>query len=676
VWNAFFSRFGRLTEIQRALIPAILEGRDALACSPTATGKTEAVAAPLVERYWSSHEWRILYVSPTRALINDLYERLHGPLEELGLRVARRTGDHREELASNPHILLTTPESFDSLLCRGKRTNGGHVLAGVAAVVLDEIHLLDCTPRGEQVRWLLERLRRLRQFALDQSWITSHTIQVVGLSATVSDPEHILRSFTTGGTTIQVGGSREIETVGVSCDSPAVEFALPAYLTVHSADKVLVFSDSRRRVDELAVSIRQPLEALGYAVRGHHGSLARRQREDTEEAIRSTARIVVFATSTLEIGIDIGDIDLIVLDGPPPSVAALLQRVGRGNRRTSRMCVLPCAGTLSDVLIHDAMITAAREGQLGQTECGPQFAVARQQVASYVFQAARRTRPAEALSQLIGTCQPTISAPAFLDHLVNEGELSRDGAGLALGEEWLERARMGEVHTNIEGRLGDTVVDQDTGRQIASGVRFLGGNGLAIAGEFLQVKAWKQRRLEVRRVTKASEAFGRWAYCSRGWMKGAGQARAVHQYLGLADGQWPTLPHHGGLVVFHFGGARRRAVIELILTHAANAAYGVLANEWFLELPKYRGSVPDWLTAPSPSVLELLINSNIDKLERSLARPWANKHLPMDLRVAEVRGWLDLPQEVELIQKAQWVPPPDEDVETALRILLDGFAGI
>src|SRR5205823_6804612 len=103
----------------------------------------------------------VLYVSPTRALVNDLYERLHDPLRQLGLRLVRRTGDHKDSLAPAPHVLLTTPESFDSLLCRGRDGERGHVLASVVAVVLDEIHLLLGSPRGEQARWLVERLRRL-----------------------------------------------------------------------------------------------------------------------------------------------------------------------------------------------------------------------------------------------------------------------------------------------------------------------------------------------------------------------------------------------------------------------------------------------------------------------------------------------------------------------------------
>ena len=144
-WAPFFGRFGRLTPPQRAAIPPILRGDDVLLAAPTATGKTEAVCAPLVERRIArGSDWKVLYVSPTRALVNDLYERLSPALSDLQVRVVRRTGDHHDTIPVGPSVIITTPESFDSLLCRGKTGSGvdaGHVLANVTAVVLDEIHL-------------------------------------------------------------------------------------------------------------------------------------------------------------------------------------------------------------------------------------------------------------------------------------------------------------------------------------------------------------------------------------------------------------------------------------------------------------------------------------------------------------------------------------------------------
>src|SRR5262249_37777789 len=151
-----------------------------------ASGKTEAACAPLVERSLESHrEWTILYVSPTRALVNDLHVRLSGPLRRSSLRAVRRTGDHHDALSGWQQVVLTTPESFDSLLCRGRLQPNGHALAHVVAVVLDEVHLLHGSSRGEQVRWLLERLRRLRRQAKAEGWSATEDFQVVALSATI-----------------------------------------------------------------------------------------------------------------------------------------------------------------------------------------------------------------------------------------------------------------------------------------------------------------------------------------------------------------------------------------------------------------------------------------------------------------------------------------------------------
>ena len=131
------------------------------------------------------------YAPPTRALVNDLYERLRGPASQLGLILRRRTGDHRERVEDIPHIVLTTPESFDSLLCRGRNSAYGHSLGFVSAVVLDEIHLLHGTARGEQLRWLMARLARVRTQMVESGLTRRADVQLVALSATIPDPEFI-----------------------------------------------------------------------------------------------------------------------------------------------------------------------------------------------------------------------------------------------------------------------------------------------------------------------------------------------------------------------------------------------------------------------------------------------------------------------------------------------------
>jgi ATP-dependent Lhr-like helicase len=672
-WDPFFARFGRLTAPQRAAIPPILAGEDVLLCAATASGKTEAACAPLVERYIGrAAPWTILYVSPTRALINDLYARLQPPLAALGLRLDRRTSDHRADAERVPgtNVLLTTPESLDSLLCRGRRRRpDGHALAGVVAVVLDEIHLLHGGPRGEQVRWLLERLRRLRRQARARGWTGDDGVQIVALSATVPDATAVRDAYLLDGAIVAVPGGRAIETVGAPGASARVEVALPALLAERGApEKILVFANARQRVDELTARLRRDLRGLGYAVRAHHGSLDREEREATEAAARGERRIVVFATSTLEIGIDIGDIDLVVLDGPAPDIPALLQRIGRGNRRTGATRVLACADTLLDTVVHAAMIEAARDGWLGEVEHGPEGAVARQQVASYILQGPRIARPRAQVQDLLDACAPSPLDRALLDTMIGNDELRAGPDGLRLGEEWLGRVGYGDIHTVIEDDGGAAVEDEATGRKIATGIAFRAGRGLRAGGHLLEVRRWTDFKIEVRRVADEARAQGDWRYRSRPWLHGAGQPQAVRRYLGLAPDEWPIVPagDDESACVFHFGGARRRAVLELLAAQDPDAPAPDDITDWLIVLPAGVIAPPPWLTRPTAAALGPTIAARLGRLERTLGRPAANRRLPRDARIAEIGGWLRLDDELPALRRATWARPADPEVETLL----------
>src|SRR5205823_4112188 len=127
-----------------------------------------------------------------------------------------------------------------------------------------------------------------------------------------------------------------------------------------------------------------------------------------ESDVKRLDRVVVVSTSTLEIGIDIGDIDLVVLDGPPPDVPAFLQRIGRGNRRTGYTRVMPCSATVSEAIVQAAMLDAARNGRLGATAVGAQASVARQQVASAILEGSRRSAPRGQIADLMRSCLPDV----------------------------------------------------------------------------------------------------------------------------------------------------------------------------------------------------------------------------------------------------------------------------
>jgi ATP-dependent Lhr-like helicase len=195
VGQSFFGRFHVLREIQRRSLEPIFLGKNVLVSSATASGKTEAVFAPLVARLRATRpraekRIRLLAVAPTRALVNDLHVRLGGPLTELGWSCGRQTSDHRDK-SQRPDVLITTPESFDSMMVRdGVWKQGilsGHLLAHVEAVFVDEVHLFASSPRGDQVVWLLGRLRRLKEHAVRMGWTLDKDVQVCAASATVQD---------------------------------------------------------------------------------------------------------------------------------------------------------------------------------------------------------------------------------------------------------------------------------------------------------------------------------------------------------------------------------------------------------------------------------------------------------------------------------------------------------
>jgi ATP-dependent Lhr-like helicase len=671
-WDAFFARFGRLLEVQRRAIPPILDGTDVLICAPTAAGKTEAVCAPAIERLLKTGaRGLILYVCPTRALVNDVFERLQGPFETLGLHVTRRTGDHRDAVQDGAQLLITTPESFDSLMCRGRPVaESSHALSRVEAVVLDEIHLLHNTARGEQVRWLLERIARLRRYSREQGWVTSSHIQHLALSATVSDPAEVLAAFLPNGIAIAVEGSRDIAVVAADAPTPAVEEQLPKYLdTISDPEKILVFSNQRKRVDTLSVALRPALEARGYVVRAHHGSLSREEREATEREVKRSDRIIVFSTSTLEIGVDIGDIDLVVLDGPPPDVASLLQRVGRGNRRTGTTRVMQCAATAGELVIQAAMLGAARDGELARPEKGPHYAVARQQLASFVFQAPRRARARSTLLGLLEACIPTVEGTPFLDHLVSSGDLEESGDGVRLGEHWRDASADGGIHSNIESAGGSVIVDDQSGQGIAGGIRFKGGSGLSVAGNLLHIRERDDWRLYVNRVNDPRLAAGLWSYVSKGWMQGAGQAHAVRRYLGFLDDDWPMCFDGSRSFVFHFGGSRRRAALDLLIRSGTPSNVPVGVDAWTIRFDGEIAKPPQWITDASAASLKVSIPSHLSKLERTLVRPSANRHLPEYLRVREVQEWLNIDDEVATIKRARWIEARTDEQHDAMLLL-------
>ncbi len=334
----------RPTPIQQMAIKPILEGRSVLLIAPAGWGKTEAAVAPILSMMlrsgWKGGGVRVLYITPLRALNRDLKDRVGRLAFSVGYRCGVRHGDtppsEREAQARHPpDILITTPESLEAIL--PGRVMRRH-LSKVRYVVVDEVHEFVESKRGVELSLLLERLRQ-----------TAGYFQRIGLSATVRSVDLALEFL---------GGDVELISVDVSkLVSFSVEYPLPTDRDRETAEKLgvspwvaarlrriaeatgkarlsLLFANSRSAVEFLSAKLRSMLGDRVWAV--HHGSIAREIRLKTEEEARGGLLKGVVCTSSMELGIDIGRVDLVVQYGSPRTVVNLLQRTGRSGHSMSR----------------------------------------------------------------------------------------------------------------------------------------------------------------------------------------------------------------------------------------------------------------------------------------------------------------------------------------------------
>jgi ATP-dependent helicase Lhr and Lhr-like helicase len=380
VYDAFFGGFPDLRPIQKATIKPLTEGKHVVACSGTGSGKTEAALAPLVSRYWKDFEkvdsTLILYIAPTKALVNDLARRLEYPMDKMELRYGVRHGDkddikRRKKL---PHIVITTPESLDVMLFREDVS-----LKTVRAVVIDEVHLLYNTQRGLQLSVLLERLRK---------FVKAGKLQLAALSATIANLMDVGRFFF---------GEEDVVKLEFPADrSIDAQIRLGDYANVvgkiakGGKCKILAFANSRKLCEELADSITET-PGLHDAVFTHYSSLSKEKREEIETKFQELKAAVCNATSTLELGIDIGDIDVVLLCAVPAGTESFLQRIGRGNRRsnkTNAVCFVgidqPDISQNTEALRYAVLIETAKKGELSARGTYELFGAVAQQCMSII----------------------------------------------------------------------------------------------------------------------------------------------------------------------------------------------------------------------------------------------------------------------------------------------------
>ena len=385
----FRTTFPAPSECQVAAWQAIQSGQHTLIAAPTGSGKTLAAFLSAIDElvregevFGLPDETRVLYISPLKALSNDIQKNLDGPLEDIharlfehgamqfAIRTQVRTGDTPAHIRTSmaktpPHILVTTPESVYILLTSD---SGRRMLSTVRTVIVDEIHALVSSKRGSHLALSLERLQRL----------TGRPVNRIGLSAT-QNPIEAVGHFLTGGAECHIIDTGHRRRLDLAIELP--ELPLEAVLSGEAArdlyDRIaalvvahrttLIFVNTRRLAERLARGLS---ERLGEEhVTSHHGSLSREQRLSAENRLKNGLLKALVATASLELGIDVGDVDLVCQWGSTGSIAGFLQRVGRSGHFAGGLPKGRLFPTSRDDLIECiALIDAVRRGELDRLE--------------------------------------------------------------------------------------------------------------------------------------------------------------------------------------------------------------------------------------------------------------------------------------------------------------------
>lgn len=360
------------TPPQEKVIEPILKGENVLLIAPTASGKTEAALLPVFDSYIRSNQKKgisLIYITPLRALNRDIYRRMMFWADHLEIDIEIRHGDtsqkqRRRQTIKPPQILITTPETLQAILpTKSMRPH----LKTVKWLIIDEIHDLAASKRGAQLSIGMERLENI-----------TNGYQRIGLSATVGNSETVA---------CFLGGIKSVTTVEVEVDKRyvyKVQFPQPKDQDYDLADELNTSPKAATRLNKIKNLIRThnsslifvqgrgQAEGLGFklkhiekSIEVHHGSLSREQRHRVEDEFKAGELKAIVCTSTLQLGIDIGEVDLCIQYLSPRQVSTLIQRVGRSGHTLSKLSkgiTIPAYG--EDVL--ESLVTSkmARKKQL------------------------------------------------------------------------------------------------------------------------------------------------------------------------------------------------------------------------------------------------------------------------------------------------------------------------
>lgn len=493
--------------MQELSIGPVLDRNHALLIAPTAGGKTESAIFPLLSRMLTE-EWdglSILYICPLKALLNNLHERLEYYLGLVGRTCAVWHGDitqsrRQQILRTTPDCLLTTPESLEAMLV-SRKVEHRQFFASLRVVVVDEIHAFAGDDRGWHLLCVLERISRL----------APAEPQRIGLSATVGNPDQLLEWFAghcSGTRMTVVAPSNGIAPPEIQVDYVgSLGNAAIVISSLHRGEKRLVFCDSRSRVEQIAAALRDQ----GVETYLSHSSLSVDQRRLAEAAFSQASNCVIVATSTLELGIDVGNLDRIIQIDCPNTVASFLQRIGRTGRRpgTRRNCLF--LSTSLPALHRTIALASLWESGFVEPISAPAapYHILTQQLLALILQ--ENGLSTQGLHQWLGRIPfvrdfPQEEYQSLLEHLERTGVLANDQGILGLGptaeadygyryfSELLSVFTTPPVFTVLHGNQEVGTVDQDNFLTRTEGPRFIG-----LAGRTWRVLNvdWKSRKAHV-----------------------------------------------------------------------------------------------------------------------------------------------------------------------------------
>ena len=501
-----------LRPLQRDAIEPILNGHHAMLLAPTAGGKTEAATFPLLSCALTD-EWRdlsILYLCPLRALLNNLHPRLEKYTSMVGLRAGLWHGDtgdgeRRRMLADPPNLLLTTPESLEAMLI-SSRVDQDRMFALLRSVVIDEAHAFAAADRGWHLLSVLRRLER----------ICGHELQRVALSATVGNPVQILDWICGPTDTAKVivnPPSDPRASPEITLDAVAtIENAVTIISRLHRGEKRLAFTNARAQAEKVA---NQLLAAETNAFVSH-SSLGPAERRRSEEAFATARDCVIVSTSTLELGIDIGDLDRVIQIGAPSNVNSMLQRIGRtGRRPDTRSNMLILALDDEQFLQSLGVLYCWSLGQLDPVVAPAlPINILLQQTLALILQQHGITRTDLTARLTVDSVFDPVTVACLaplIDHLVNHGFLFDDHGLLSLGKavedslgrrNFLELTSVFVTPTLLSVRHGAHEVGAVEPRVLSlrpAGANHGGPTLLSLAGRTWKVNGvdWKRRIIDV-----------------------------------------------------------------------------------------------------------------------------------------------------------------------------------